>query len=155
MEVPLTVRDLQPDDLADLDWSGGPQHLAVVAGDLAAAAAGEVVQLVVALPTGRLVGMGAADLRRSPESGTVWMLAVHELLQGLGVGTLLVGALERRILEAGRWRARISVEHDNPRAAALYRRLGYVEVGSELTSWPAAHGETYVTVCSVLERRLG
>ena len=27
MDVPITVRDLEPEDLPDLDWTGGPEHL--------------------------------------------------------------------------------------------------------------------------------
>jgi ribosomal protein S18 acetylase RimI-like enzyme len=83
------------------------------------------------------------------------MLSVHEVLQGLGIGTGLIRALERRTVLATRGRARINVEHDNPRARTLYRRLGYREVGSTLDAWPVAGGKTYVTVCTILERDLG
>ncbi len=83
------------------------------------------------------------------------MLSVHEVLQGLGIGTRLIRALERRIVQSGRSTARIHVEHDNPRARMLYRRLGYREVGSTLDAWPVAGGKTYVTVCTVMERALG
>jgi ribosomal protein S18 acetylase RimI-like enzyme len=153
--LPVAVRELEPTDLVDLEWTGGPQHLAAIAGDLGAAAEGDLVQLVVELPNGRLVGLGAVDFRPARDAGTLWMLSVHELVQGMGIGTALIRALEERVVAEGRHRARIAVEHDNPRAAALYRRLGYAEAGSELQSWPAAHGTVYVTVCTVLERRLG
>jgi len=46
------------------------------------------------------------------------------------------------------------VEHDNPRAAALYWRLGYRETGTVLDSWPVAGGRTYVTICTVMTKPL-
>jgi ribosomal protein S18 acetylase RimI-like enzyme len=150
----ITFRDLEPADLSDLDWSGSGTHLAQVAGQLGRADAGEVVLLVGALPNRRLVALGGLDLTRGGHLGLLWMLAVHETLQSLGVGTALIAALEERARSAGRTTARLTVEHDNPRALALYRRLGYRETGSAVESWPVAGGRTYVTVCTVLERRL-
>jgi ribosomal protein S18 acetylase RimI-like enzyme len=82
------------------------------------------------------------------------MIAVHDTLQSLGIGTALIDALERRAEDAGCVRARMSVEHDNPRALALYRRLGYADVGSEVESWPVTGDRTYVTVSTVVERAL-
>lgn len=154
MEIPLSFRDLEAADLADLDWSGGPEHLRATAAQLGPAAAGDVALLVGALPNGRLVALGGVDFRPAPGVGLLWLLAVHETLQGLGLGTGLVRALEQRAAERGCQRVRLLVEHDNPRAAALYRRLGYVECGSALDHWPIAGGRTYLTVCTVVERPL-
>lgn len=154
MELTLTVRDFEAEDLGDLDWSGEAEHVNAVAEALMASYSGQVVLLVVVLPNGRLVASGGVDFRLSPEAGTLWMLSVHETFQGLGIGTTLITALEDRVRETGLRTARMTVEHDNARAAALYRRLGYAEVGSVLESWPVAGGRTYVTVTTVLERRL-
>lgn len=154
MDLPLTIRDFDPADLAELSWAGGPSHLDSLVADLPKAYAGEVVQLVVVLPTGRLVGFGAANLPPGTETGTLKQLDVHELLQGLGIGTRLVRALEERVAAAGRTTVEIGVEHDNPRAAALYRRLGYAEAGAAVESWSIGSGQTYVTVISLLRRRL-
>ena len=79
------------------------------------------------------------------------MLSVHETFQGLGIGTLLIRNLEERVRERGVRAVRLTVEHDNPRAAALYRRLGYREVGDAIETWPVTGDRTYVTVCTVLE----
>ena len=150
----VEFRDLEPTDLSDLDWSGSDTHLTEVAGQLGRAYAGEVVLLVGTLPNGRLVAMGGLDLVKDPGAGVLWMLAVHETLQSLGIGTGLVAALEQRGREAGLAVARLSVEHDNPRAAALDGRLGYREVGSVVEAWPVTGGRTYVTACAILEREL-
>ena len=79
---------------------------------------------------------------------------MHERLQSLGIGAELIAALEDKIIDHGRPVARMLVEHDNPRARALYERLGYSEVGAALDSWPVAGGKTYVTACTIMERRL-
>ena len=159
MRLELTVRDLEPEDLIDLDWSGSATHRQAVAEALQASFAGDVALLVVALANGRLVALGGVDFRPSPrraaDAGELWMLSVHETLQGLGIGTLLIGALEDRVRERGLSVASLGVELDNPRAAALYRRLGYRQVGSSLDSWPVDGGLTYVTVVLDLRHELG
>jgi ribosomal protein S18 acetylase RimI-like enzyme len=154
MDVRLSFRDLEPDDLNDLDWSGGPEHIRAVAEALEASYAGEVALLVGCLPNDRLIAIGGVDFRPSEDAGSIWMLAVHERFQSLGAGAELIAALERKIIDHGRPLARMLVEHDNPEARALYERLGYSEAWPTLDSWPVAGGKTYVTACTIMERRL-
>ena len=154
MQLTLTLRDLEPEDLPELDWSGGPEHLAALAAALPATWAGQQVVLVAALPNGRLVAHGSARWVGGEDFGLLETLAVHEICQGLGVGSWLVAALEERVRATGRRRARIAVEQDNPRAAALYRRLGFAEIGSLLQTWPTSTGRTYVTVSALLQKVL-
>jgi len=56
-------------------------------------------------------------------------LEVHPDLRGLGVGTALVDAVERRLLELGRDRVALAVRTDNHDAARLYKRLQYRDWG--------------------------
>jgi len=154
MESALRFRDLEPADLSDLDWSGGPEHIRGVAEALEIAYAGEIALLVGYLPNGRLIAMGGVDFRTSKDAGTLWMLAVHERFQSLGAGAALIAALEYKIIDHDRPLARMLVEHDNPRARTLYERLGYTEAGTTLDSWPVAGGRTFVTACTIMERRL-
>lgn len=154
MKLRLTVRDLDPVDLPDLHWSGGAEHVRALAEALQASYTGETAVLVIALANGQLVAVGAVDFRPDPGVGVLSMLSVHEQLQSLGLGTRLVAALEKRVRRHGLSRVQLAVEHDNPRAMALYRRLGYLEIGSRVETWPVAGGRTYVTVSAVLERRL-
>jgi ribosomal protein S18 acetylase RimI-like enzyme len=152
--IVVSFRDLEPSDLSELDWSGGAEHLTSIAEVLALMAADQAEYLVAELPNGRLVAAGGADLRPVPGAGVLWQLVVHPMLQGLGLGTSLVAALEQRLVARGLAESRLSVEHDNPDAARLYRRLGYRELGSAVESWPVAGGRRYVTVTSVLAKSL-
>ena len=154
MELRLSFRDLEPADLSDLDWSGGSEHIRAVASALEASYAGDVALLVGCLPNNRLIVMGGIDFRPSPDAGNIWMLAVHERFQSLGAGAQLITALEQKIIDRDRPLARLLVEHDNPRARALYERLGYAEAGATLDSWPVAGGRTYVTACTIMEHTL-
>jgi ribosomal protein S18 acetylase RimI-like enzyme len=152
--IDVTFRDLQPSDLADLDWSGGAEHLTAIAEVLPLMVADQVEYVVGVLANARLVAAGGADLRPTAEAGVLWQLAVHPLLQRLGVGTAMIADLEQRLRARGRTEARLTVEHDNPEAARLYRRLGYREHDSAVESWPVAGGRRYVTVTTVLRKRL-
>ena len=49
MTIDVTFRELQPSDLADLEWSGGPEHLRAVAEVLPLMAADEA-EYVVGVP---------------------------------------------------------------------------------------------------------
>ena len=154
MELALSFRDLEPADLSDLDWSGGPEHIRAVAEALEVAYTGEIALVVGCLPNGRLIAMGGVDFRSSKDAGIIWMLAVHERFQSLGAGAELIAALEYKIIDHHRPLARMLVEHDNPRARTLYERLGYSEAGTTLDSWSVAGGRTFVTACTIMERRV-
>lgn len=155
LRIDLTVRDLQPDDLVELHWSGGSEHISALADALQRGYSGEVDVLVLVASNGLPVAVGAVDFSKYDDAGELWMLAVHEHWQSLGVGTLLIKALEDRIRGRGRARATLGVEHDNPRAAALYRRLGYRQSGTTLDGWRIGPGRQYVTVCFSMDKQLG
>lgn len=150
----MTFRNLEPSDLADLDWTGGSEHLTAIAEQLPLMVTGEVEYLVGMLPNGRLIAAGGADLRPVVNAGVLWQLSVHPLLQGLGVGTAMIAELESRLRARGCTEARLTVEHDNPDALRLYRRLGYHEHGSAVESWLVAGKRRYVTVTTVLRKML-
>lgn len=128
--LPLQIRDLEPADLADLDWSGGPEHLRRLAESLGAAATGQVALLVGALPNARLIALGEVDFRIEAGVGTIGMLAVHETLQSLGVGTRLIAALEHRAAASGCHRVRLTVEQDNPRGGESVRPARLCRTGA-------------------------
>lgn len=128
------VADLTPGQVEDLAWEGPPTHLHAVAAAVARAQCGEVDYLAVWVD-GAAVGAGGVDFASDPTGGELWQLAVRPDLQSRGYGTLLVRALEERIIRRGRAVATLKVEADNHRGQLLYRRLGYLVTGESLESW--------------------
>ena len=127
--IPLTIRDLTVEDLPSCAWSGGTTHLASIARALERARCREAV----AAGGSR----GAAVVR---------------------IGTMLIHAAEQRILARGLHRAELHVEESNPRARALYDRLGYVAYGRAPDSWdeqaPDGSVFRYETVCTLMHKEL-
>ncbi len=156
--VPMTVRDLTREDLASCAWSGSACHLASVAEGLDRAGRGEVDYLAVCPPSGLPVALGGVDYALTPGAGTLWQLAVHGALQSCGIGTILIRAAEQRIRARGLHRAELGVEENNPRARALYERLGYVAFGRKPESWnenaPDGSVTRYETMCTLMRKEL-
>ncbi|MFG2536795.1 GNAT family N-acetyltransferase [Streptomyces sp. NPDC048511] len=158
VSIPVQVRDLLPQDLPACTWSGSATHLRHVERELARAAAGEVDYLAVCTPVGVPVAIGGVDYQVSEGAGTLWQLAVLPALQSSGLGTLLVRAAEGRIRDRGLHRAELAVEEDNPRARALYERLGYVAYGREPDAWdeegPDGSVRRHETMCVLMGKNL-
>jgi ribosomal protein S18 acetylase RimI-like enzyme len=85
------------------------------------------------------------------------MATVHEL-QGLGIGTHLISVAESRIRERGLSVAQLDVGDNNPRARALYERLGYRETGRRSASWDVEDADgnvnLYETELAMLRKEL-
>ncbi|MFI8964456.1 GNAT family N-acetyltransferase [Streptomyces sp. NPDC053493] len=85
-------------------------------------------------------------------------LDVREDLRGRGIGIALVRAAERLARERGRTLLGLGVTDDNPRAAALYARLGYEPVSAYTDRWTStdAQGRTHeqADTATFLVRRL-
>ena len=77
-------------------------------------------------------GERAGRLRvvRTPEFVEVAGIQLLPAHQGHGIGTHLIEQLVVEAHHAG-LPARATVQHDNPRARALYERLGFVVIGEE------------------------
>lgn len=156
--ISLVVRDLTPDDLPSCAWSGPAFHLAGVGRMLERARHGEVDYLAVCPPSGLPVAIGGIDYTENPGAGTLTQLTVHGALQSCGIGTILIRAAEQRIRARGLDQAELGVEESNPRARALYERLGYVAYGRAPDSWDeqASDGTIvrYETVCTLMRKDL-
>ncbi len=156
--VPLTVRDLTLEDVPSCTWSGTALFLTHLAEALERAGRGEVDYLAVCPPAGLPVALGGVDYAKTAGAGTLWQLSVHEALQSCGIGTILIRAAEQRIRARGLHRAELSVEECNPRAHALYERLGYLAYGSKPDSWdeegPDGSVTRYETVCTLMRKEL-
>jgi mycothiol synthase len=78
----------------------------------------------VAEREGRIAGFLLAMRREDTAVGYVDILAVHPGHQRQGIGTALLLDAFRRFAAVGLREAQLSVASDNPRALALYERLG-------------------------------
>ncbi|MFB8169603.1 GNAT family N-acetyltransferase [Kitasatospora purpeofusca] len=154
----LSVRDLTEADLPSCGWAGSPKHVRELVHQIRRAEAGEVDYLAVCTPVGLPVAIGGIDYMVKPGAATLWQLGVHPALQSCGIGTLLVRSAEQRIITRGLTRAELAVEESNPRARALYERLGYRAFGRELESWDveAEDGSLrrYGTMCTLMGKDL-
>ena len=156
--VSVVVRDLTEADLDALEWSGSASHLVAVREELCRVQSGEVEYLVAAASSSLPIGKLGIDYARHAGAGTIYQAAVHPALQSCGIGSLLVGEAERRIRARGLTRAELGVERTNPRARALYERLGYVAFGEAPEEWdaegPAGEIVRYRTVCTLMRKPL-
>ncbi|MGI5129272.1 GNAT family N-acetyltransferase [Pseudonocardia sp. CA-107938] len=156
--IPVTVRDLVVDDLPACSWSGSPVHLRYVAAELERVPRGEVDYLALCPPSGLPVGMALLDWTVVPGAGHIGQLAVHPALRSCGLGTLLIGQAEARIVARGRDRADLRVEVGNGRARALYERLGYEAYGEAPDGWdqegPDGMVVRYETTSTLMRKQL-
>jgi ribosomal protein S18 acetylase RimI-like enzyme len=156
--VPLTIRNLTAEDLPSCAWLGSATYLASVASALELVRRGEADYLAVCPPSGLPVAFGGVSYAKTPGAGRLRQLAVHAALQSCGIGTFLIQAAEQRIRTRGLHRAELKVGESNPRARALYERLGYVAYGREPASWdteaPDGSLTRYETVCTLMRKEL-
>jgi GNAT superfamily N-acetyltransferase len=154
--IPLTVRDLTVEDLPTLGEP--PTKVVAMAKELGRVALGEADYLAVCTPSGRPVGFGAVDYTKPAGGATLNQLSVLEPLQGCGIGTILIKALEERIRARGVRLAELGVDDASPRPRGLYERLGYVVSGSEIGSWdvdaPDGSVTRYETTITLLRKEL-
>ncbi|MFD3534992.1 GNAT family N-acetyltransferase [Streptomyces sp. NPDC058664] len=85
-------------------------------------------------------------------------LDVRRELRGQGIGTALIHAAEGLARERGRAALGLGVARDNPRAAALYARLGYAPVVAYTDRWSwtdlSGHPHDEADPCTFLVRDL-
>ncbi|MFD8754379.1 GNAT family N-acetyltransferase [Kitasatospora sp. NPDC059577] len=154
----LSVRDLTDADVPSCGWAGSPKHVRELVHQIRRAEAGEIDYLAVCTPVGFPVAVGGIDYTVTPGAGTLWQLGVHPALQSCGIGTLLIRSAEQRIAARGLTRAELGVEEGNPRARALYERLGYRAFGRALDSWDVETEDgslrRYETMCALMRKDL-
>lgn len=158
--LPLTVRDLTTEDL-DLHagaWGWSATHVEGTAKALERARIGEVDFLAVCPPSGVPVATGGVDYTKPADAATLWQLSVDTALRSCGIGTILIHALEERILARDVQWAELGVDENMSRPRALYERLGYVAHGREPGSWdeeaPDGTVTRYETMITLMHKQL-
>lgn len=138
----LTIRQAQREDMRKLEWRGEFSHLR----ELFERSYREQLfgrrHLLVAdsggYPVGRLfILLNGHNAKRANGSTHAYLysLQVMSLFQGKGIGTRLIDAAEALLRQRGFAVVSIAVAKDNPRAQALYERLGYVVVDENEGRW--------------------
>ena len=148
----ITVSSLEPAAVDEIAWSGSRTHLENVRQQLARVPAGDVVYLGVRAD-GHAVSKGGVDFSKEPGAGTIFQVATHPRLEGLGLASLLIATLEHHSIEHGRRRLRLGVEREEHRTRRLYEHLGYRRIGESEASWEAERpdGTRYLYTTTLLE----
>ncbi len=107
---------------------------------------------------GRPVAIGGIDYVKTPDAGVMWQLCTHLELRGRGLGTRLIAAMEDCTRCRNLHWGILGVEDNNPRARALYERLGYREFRRSPESWGVTRDDgsvaLYETEVAQLRKRL-
>jgi len=155
----LSVTPLTNNDLPDIEWSGNQGHTDAVRKALERVEGGGVDYLAVRDKDGKPIAIGGVDYEVNVGTGTLWQLATREDFRGLGIGSRLIAELEQKIINRGISSASLSVETNNPRAKALYERLGYKQYGQDQESWQEIDNDgrpsTYHAQVDLLRKELG
>lgn len=142
--VSFKAADLADTDLETMAWSGDALHIDLMREQMNDK---RICSDTVAIypPHTPPVSKGYVVHARHRNESTISQLATHPGLQSLGLGSLLLNAIEERIRKQGVTKAVLGVETSNPRARKLYEKLGYVYFKTDVDSWEAvdSDGNTY------------
>ena len=134
LTVDVAIREIVDADLAGFhDWYGAERDESFRR-SLHRHKAGEIVYLVAAI-RGRPVGHLGVDLVRVRDAAHLWQFGIMPPLQSLGIGSAMIAEAEDAAAAHGFRVAEIGAETDNPRARALYERLGYTLVDERDGEW--------------------
>ncbi|WP_244434104.1 GNAT family N-acetyltransferase [Azospirillum sp. B506] len=131
--MPMTIRPARQDDLPTLEWYGlHTPHREIIAGAFRLQECGDGAMLLADV-NGFPAGQICIDFLRKRPSGraTLWALRVFQPFRGLGIGTRLLCAAERAVLQRGVPFAELGVDRDNAGVLPFYERLGYDHCGRE------------------------
>jgi ribosomal protein S18 acetylase RimI-like enzyme len=132
--VEVSIREIADADLAGFhDWYGYERDESFRR-SLQRHKSGEIVYLVADV-RGRPVGHLGVDLVRVRGAAHLWQFGVLPALQSHGIGTAMIGYAEEAAAAHGFRVAEIGAETHNPRARALYERVGYSLVEERDGEW--------------------
>lgn len=132
------VGALPVEDFAEQDverWTHNPAWQVSLRAAVDGVRKGDIEYLAIRSPTGDPIAKGGINFVERPGVGVLFQLDTVEELQSLGLGSRLIAAAEDRIRQRGLKVSAMGVEDSNPRARALYERLGYAFLAREHVSW--------------------
>jgi len=104
-------------------------------------ARGQADYIAVRAPDGLPVAIGLIDYACGETEAEIGQLSVRSDLQGMGLGTHLIGAAEKYIQTRGKQYAVMGVEVGHEQAHNLYKRLGYSLYARKPDSWLVDDGK--------------
>lgn len=128
---PAHVRLLREADSRALEWQGGADLRAFYDGQWQSHRAGDICVLVAGLndfPIGQ-VAIHWRGKRTHPHLPDLQSLRVFPAFQGMGIGSRLIETAEQMVAARGFSQVSLAVGVENPRARALYERLGFYVIG--------------------------
>jgi GNAT superfamily N-acetyltransferase len=133
LEVELDLRVCREEDLPALEWLGlFTGQRSIIAETFASQLRGEGLMLLAVandFPLAQAwLDFSRRGTRRCPR---VWAFRVFPPLRRAGLGTWMLGVIERLAKERGATRLEVGVERANSDARRLYERLGYRLSGTE------------------------
>ena len=131
IRLEVRVRPCSESDLASLEWWGWYSSQRNCIRDAFERHRSGRGLVLVAESQGFPVGQIWADFDRYAREPVAFLWGVRIIpgLRGAGIGRRLLAAAEKASASRGMTWVEISVEKDNPRARALYERLGYTLAG--------------------------
>ncbi|MFY9580227.1 MAG: GNAT family N-acetyltransferase [Gaiellaceae bacterium] len=135
LELDVTIRPATDEDLDQLEWFGHQRALRPHIAEVLERRVRNETELLVAVANDFAVARLGIDFTRRYGKGLLWSFAVIPNLQGLGIGTALIGEAESIVRQRGLDAVEIDAGKDDPRARALYERLGYRIVGKRQEEW--------------------
>jgi GNAT superfamily N-acetyltransferase len=132
-ELELDLRVCREEDLVPLEWLGlYTPHRGIIAETFASQSRGEALMLLAMANNFPLAQAWLDFARRGSRARPrVWAVRVFPPLQRAGIGTWLIGAVERVAKAQGATSVEIGVEMNNPKARRFYECLGYRLRGTE------------------------
>jgi ribosomal protein S18 acetylase RimI-like enzyme len=139
----LRVRHLEEADLPGLEWGGEFTHFRRMYADIFESSRYDRSVLWVAdLPEAKVIGQlfvqllsGRPELANGFSRGYIYGFRVQSRYRNHGIGARMMQVAEADLYHRNYHWVTLNVGKDNPRARALYERLGYYVVASEVGEW--------------------
>jgi ribosomal protein S18 acetylase RimI-like enzyme len=139
----LNIRQVKLEDLPALEWDGEYSKYRRMYGSLFRdVSLGRALMWMVETQAREMVGQAFVLLRSSERAAAdgerrayVFSFRIKPDYRSQGIGTYLMGFVQKDLRERGYKFITLNVAKENPDALRLYKRLGYKVIGSHPGKW--------------------